>query len=55
MWHQVTDMIFNMACEMQVSNEADLDMKYRCNVSDALAQKIASNVSIQLKEYVLYV
>ncbi|KAK9825488.1 hypothetical protein WJX74_001002 [Apatococcus lobatus] len=39
----------------QVNNELDLDIKYRCNVSDALAQKIASNVSIQLQQYVLYV
>ena len=40
---------------LQVNSELDLDIKYRCNVSNVLAQKIASNVSIQLQQFVLYV
>ena len=39
---------------VQVSGGLE-ERKYACNVSDALAERIARNVKVNLKDYVFYV
>lgn len=39
---------------VQVTGGLD-ERKYACNVSDALAERIARNVKVNLKDYVFYV
>jgi hypothetical protein len=39
---------------MQVAGGLD-ERKYACNVSDELAERIARNVKVDLKDYVFYV
>lgn len=39
---------------LQVSGDLD-EVKYACNVSDELAERIARNVKVNLKDFVFYV
>lgn len=39
---------------MQVTGSLS-DAKYACSISDEVAEKMAKNVKVSLKEYVLYV
>lgn len=39
---------------VQAEGEVD-EPKYACNVSDELAERIAKNVKVSLKDYVFYV
>lgn len=41
-------------CCMQAEGDLD-EPKFACNVSDELAEKIARNVRLSLKDYVFYV
>ena len=38
----------------QVSGDLD-EVKYACNVSDELAERISKNVKVNLKDFVFYV
>ena len=48
-WHIVSKHRF-----MQVTGSLS-DAKYACSISDEVAEKIAKNVKVSLKDYVLYV
>ena len=48
-WH-----VLSRRCSMQVTGSLS-DAKYACSISDEVAEKMAKNVKVSLKEYVLYV
>lgn len=39
---------------LQVSADELDDVKYRCNIQEALATTIAKNLSLKLSDYILY-